>query len=164
MKTKSRGWPGILAAVIVAGVILFLPPVWSRVLPRVTALYADVKYALFPPEKAVFTPGQSTPEDVAQSVQATLTAMAPTITPTATLPPDEPTPTPTFTPTPLPQTVLLKGVTPMPETWNNCGPATLSMALSFYKINASQADIAAVVKPNKRDKNVMPYELVNYVN
>jgi hypothetical protein len=164
MKTKSRGWPGILAAVIVAGVILFLPPVWSRVLPRVTALYADVKYALFPPEKAVFTPGQSTPEDVAQSVQATLTAMAPTITPTATLPPDEPTPTLTFTPTPLPQTVLLKGVTPMPETWNNCGPATLSMALSFYKINASQADIAAVVKPNKRDKNVMPYELVNYVN
>ncbi|MEN6570289.1 MAG: C39 family peptidase [Anaerolineaceae bacterium] len=164
MQTRTKIGLGVLAVLIIAGGVLALPPVWSRVTPRVTALYADIKYALFPPEKAVFTPGQSTPDDVAQSVRATLTAMAPTLTPTATLAADEPSPTPTITPTPLPQTVLLKGVTPMPETWNNCGPATLSMALSFYKITAPQADIAAVVKPNKRDKNVMPYELVNYVN
>lgn len=164
MQTKTKFWLGVLAALIVAGGLLALPPVWSRVSPRATALYADIKYALFPPEKAVFTPGQSTPDGVAVSVKATLTAMAPTLTPTGTLAPSEPSPTPTITATPLQQSVLLKGINPVPETWNNCGPATLSMALSFYRVSVSQADIAAVVKPSSSDKNVMPYEMVNYVN
>ena len=155
-----------LAALVIAGIILALPPVWSRVSFHATEIYADVKYALFPPEKSLFTPGQSTPDSVAAAVNATLTAMAPTITPTlqATLAPNEPTPTATVSPTPLPQTVLLKGVIPEPQQWNNCGPATLSMALSFYQWKGTQTDIAPILKPNKRDKNVMPYEMVDFVN
>jgi len=155
-----------LAALLLAGIIIALPPVWSRVSFHATEIYADVKYALFPPEKSLFTPGQSTPDSVAAAVNATLTAMAPTITPTvqATLAPNEPTPTATVSPTPLPQSVLLKGVKPEPQQWNNCGPATLSMALSFYQWKGSQTDIAPTLKPNNRDKNVMPYEMVDFVN
>jgi len=60
--------------------------------------------------------------------------------------------------------VLLTGVKPEPQKWNNCGPATLSMALSFYQWSGTQSDIAPILKPNDRDKNVMPYEMVDYVN
>ncbi len=166
MTTKQRIWLGILAALVIGGIVLALPPVWSRVSFHASEIYADVKYALFPPEKSMFTPGQSTPDSIASAVAATLTAMAPTASPTLqiTLLPNEPSPTPTITPTPLPSRVLLTGTRPEPQTWNNCGPATLSMALSFYGWKGTQADIAPILKPNDRDKNVMPYEMVDYVN
>jgi len=38
------------------------------------------------------------------------------------------------------------------------------MALSFWKWNGDQRDTAAYLKPNQRDKNVMPYEMVAFVN
>jgi hypothetical protein len=46
---------------------------------------------------------------------------------------------------------------------NNNGPANLAMALSFWGWKGDQRDIAASLKPNNLDKNVMPYELENYV-
>ncbi len=49
------------------------------------------------------------------------------------------------------------------QTWNNCGPATLAMALSFYNLPQTQKDIAPYVKPDPEDKNVSPSELVEYV-
>ena len=48
--------------------------------------------------------------------------------------------------------------------FNNCGPATLSMTLSFWNWNGNQSDTAEILKPNQQDKNVMPYEIVDYVN
>jgi hypothetical protein len=163
----------------------FLPPVrW-----RVDELRTKIRYALNPPEKQVFVPGAQ----VATVVQATLTALAPTQTetpaPTATPDPGlfsptpegptaSPTPPPTETPspTPLPPAVNLKGVAHIYQKWNNCGPATLSMALTFWdwppnlNRNASseearelQNDPAAWLKPNPRDKNVMPYEMEAFV-
>ena len=47
---------------------------------------------------------------------------------------------------------------------NNCGPTTLSMYLSYYHWGKNQTTVAAVVKPNGKDVNVMPYELVDFVN
>lgn len=38
------------------------------------------------------------------------------------------------------------------------------MNLSFYNWGHTQVDTAAVLKPNQRDKNVMPYEMVDFVN
>jgi hypothetical protein len=37
------------------------------------------------------------------------------------------------------------------------------MALSYWGWKGDQADTAAILKPNKRDKNVMPYEMEAYV-
>jgi hypothetical protein len=37
------------------------------------------------------------------------------------------------------------------------------MALSFWGWEGTQYDTAAILKPNARDKNVMPYELVDFV-
>ncbi len=50
------------------------------------------------------------------------------------------------------------------QGWNNCGPATLSIALSYWGIGASQANIAAFVKPDPEDRNVRPDELVAFVH
>jgi tetratricopeptide (TPR) repeat protein len=49
------------------------------------------------------------------------------------------------------------------QTWNNCGPATLSMALSFWGWQGDQTAAAPFLKPIPRDKNVMPYEMADFV-
>jgi hypothetical protein len=169
-KNRLMVFFGIFAVVLVAGIVLSLPPVWSRVSFHADQLYSDIKYKLFPPEKVVFIPGQITPNAVATSVQATLNASAVTPTPIITVP--TPTELPTSTPFPLPVSVYLEGVRPEQQRYNNCGPATLSMNLSFWKwtgdpaikVEIPQDHIAPILKPYKEDKNVMPYEMKNYVD
>jgi len=153
----------ILALVGIGVVILFLPPVWSRVSFHAKQIYADIYYKLNPPQQAVFNPAQNTPDDIATAVQATLQALMPSATATPQ-PIDQFTPTSTATQLPLPASVQLKGVNPEAQMWNNCGPATLSMTLSYWGWKGNQEDTAAILKPNQRDKNVMPYEMVDFVN
>ncbi len=149
--------------------VYFLPPVHSRLAWRVDAAKAKIKYALQPPEQVVFQPQEAQVEAI---VSATLAALSlPTETPTpspsptsAPLAPPTMTPTATPSPTPLPAEVFLDHVRHEYQQWNNCGPATLSMALSFWGWQGDQRDTAAYLKPNPRDKNVMPYEMVSFVN
>ncbi len=75
-----------------------------------------------------------------------------------------PAPTETLTPTPLPAQAMLEGIRHEYQTWNNCGPANLAMALSFWGWQGTQRDTAPFLKPNQRDKNVMPYEMESYVD
>ncbi len=129
---------------------------------RISALRAEIKYAIAPPEQAVFTPDPT----LAAMVNSTLTAHTPSPTVTATAgPTSTPTPTPTITPEPtaLPEQVQLQGIRHEYQKWNNCGPANLSMALSFWDWDGDQRPVADFTKPNPRDKNVMPYELAAYV-
>jgi len=102
-------------------------------------------------------------------LQPTQTAPIP---PTATLRPPVykpillPTQTPTAKPKPAYQlaqsAIELTGFNHQWQTWNNCGPATLSMNLSFYGSALTQADIGAVLRRDPDDKNVSPEELVNF--
>ena len=48
------------------------------------------------------------------------------------------------------------------QTWNNCGPATLSMALRLFGRSETQAVTAHALKPDRNDKNVRPDEIVAY--
>ncbi len=75
-----------------------------------------------------------------------------------------PTPTPTETPIPYPVASRLGPIRHHFQTWNNCGPATLAMALSRYDVFLDQEQTASVLKPNPEDRNVSPYEMVNFVN
>lgn len=98
---------------------------------------------------------------------ATVTAVAATPTSQPTdQPTNTPTPTimPTPSPTPLPSSAVIKGVTNIPQKFNNCGPANLSLTLAFYGHEVNQLDIAALLKPNYDDRNVSPQELAAYVN
>ena len=73
------------------------------------------------------------------------------------------TPIPTVTSAPLPAQVSLTSPPFEQQTPNNCGPATLSMALHMYGWEGDQADVAAQIKPLLQDRNVNPEELVYYV-
>ncbi len=74
------------------------------------------------------------------------------------------TPPPSPTPWPLPPLSRLSGFQHKFQSWNNCGPATLAMALTYFGLNITQDDTAAVLKPDPEDRNVSPDEMAAYVN
>lgn len=81
---------------------------------------------------------------------ATATLVVPTATPW-------PSPVPT-----LPASVRLTGFVHDWQTWNNCGPTTISMNLSYFGELGTQVEAAQFLKPNGNDKNVNPAELAAY--
>jgi tetratricopeptide (TPR) repeat protein len=64
---------------------------------------------------------------------------------------------------PIAPEVYLTGFEHEWQTWNNCGPATVSMNLSYYGHGDTQVEAAQFLKPNQDDKNISPDELVAYV-
>lgn len=155
----------IVAVVVLVWAAILFAVSSENVNWRIRSLFSQVRYALNPPQQEVFVPVEmpSATEAVPSMAVPSPTATIDLSTPTP--PPGTPTPSATVTlaPTPLPPNANLTGVLHQFQTWNNCGPANLSMALSFWGWKGDQHDIAAVVKPNARDKNVMPYELKEFV-
>ena len=182
---RNRVWLIVLlslAACMLATLGIYRwPPVYNRLAPRVDDARARIQYALNPPDEAIFIPGEGEPSlTPLKSVPLTFT---PSPQPTVTLPPDLPTPTqeptatPTITSTPLPEFIMLDNVVYVDQhnRWNYCGPANLTMALNYWGWPGTRDDVAAVVKPGiqdptldfiqrgRWDKNVMPYELADFV-
>jgi tetratricopeptide (TPR) repeat protein len=89
----------------------------------------------------------------------------PTETPLPTSTPEVPLPTatPAPTPTPLPSKVSLPAPSWERQDINNCGPASLTMYLRYWGWEGNQKDIAEVIKPDRKDRNVNVEELVYYV-
>jgi tetratricopeptide (TPR) repeat protein len=143
-----------------------LPPVHARLAPRLDTLRTRIFYALNPPEAAVFIP-----QDQSNEIPTATITLEPTptssITPTTMGPTNTPlpSPTPTITPTPLPEAVALEGIKyeDQHNRWNYCGPANLSMSLTFWGWDGNRDVVGEYVKPNDKDKNVMPYEMENFV-
>lgn len=102
---------------------------------------------------------------------------------------DEPTPLPIYeaptqapaqaTWTPAPQAVAaapevadivmpvgarLSGIRYEAQQWNNCGPTTMTMALSYFGWTDTQTTAASWMKPHSEDKNVSPWQMVRFVN
>jgi len=135
--------------ILLVVVIYNLPPVNERLAWRVKVLQADIKYAINPPEQEVFTPreGSKVPPT------PTATIALPTPSPTLGLETPEPTstatlaPTATLSPTPRPPEALLTGIRHEYQRWNNCGPANLAMALSFWGWEGDQKTVAPFLKP-----------------
>jgi len=170
--------------IIVAVGIYFIPPVYSRLSPHVDDVVAQVNSVLHPPDQAVFQPQQSQQNAIQAIVDATMQAFSTYQAEVAAQPPTPDPPAaaeaapPTITPTPLPSSVELSGVVYMDQSggWNLCGPTNLYMALKYWKWPGSRDDIVKVVKPGindpklsfiqrgETDKNVMPYELADFVN
>ncbi len=87
-----------------------------------------------------------------------------TLAPTAVPPTATPSPIPTATAVPIPAAARLEGIQHQFQTWNNCGPATLAMTLSYFDLFLTQSDTATVLKPNPEDRNVSPHEMAAFVN
>ncbi len=170
---------GLAALVLLAVGLYFVPPVHAKLGWRVDNLRLTILDTIHPPQKVTFQPsGQSIPTPTS----------APTFTPTSTptsVPTDQPTFTPTITSTPPPASVVLPHIVFVDQMnrYNLCGPANLAMALGYWgwkgepgSLLAIRDQIAAVVKPGVNDPslnfidqgntdvNVMPYEMVDYVN
>lgn len=156
----------VIVAIILAGAFIYqIPFVHEKLEWRIDELRAKIKYTISPPEQIVFTPNPT----VIAMVNATLSSYTPSPTPITPTPTPGPTatptfiPTPTISPTPLPEEIRLTGVVHEYQKYNNCGPANLAMALSYWGWEGDQRDTAAYLKPIQDDKNVMPYEMANYV-
>lgn len=72
---------------------------------------------------------------------------------------------PSPSPRELPVSVVLTGGSQVYQTFNNCGPAALSMALSFYGVNIGQQELGNELRPYQNtqgdndDKSVTMAEL-----
>jgi tetratricopeptide (TPR) repeat protein len=64
----------------------------------------------------------------------------------------------------LPAAARMFGFVYNKQTWNNCGPANITMALSYYGWRRDQSYAAQFLKPDREDKNVNPSEMVAFVN
>ncbi len=141
-KNRKKLIYGFLALLVLGGIVLALPPVWSRVSYYTNKIYTEIFYKINPPQAVIFNPSESTPDEMATAVKATMNAL---VSPTTAV--NTPTPEPTLAPTPTRMSL------------------PLSMALSFWQWDGgNQKDTAAILKPNDRDKNVMPYEMLDFVN
>ncbi len=151
----------MLTLVVVPFVVRALP---GRYAVRLPAVLLELRY----PNSAML----STPET--QSTYITVPTLPPTLTPTplptvGNTPEVTPKPTSTLLPTstplpPLPESFSITGLRHERQGWNNCGPTTLAMALSYWGRTETQADIAPVLKPDSEDKNVSPEEMADYVH
>jgi hypothetical protein len=171
----------ILAVAVVAILLIgtyFIPPIHAKVAWRLDNLRLSIIYFFKPPQEVTFNPTeQALPSP-------TRMAFTPTGTPTS-LPTNLPTPTITVTTTPPPESVILPHVVFIDQMnrYNYCGPANLAMALAYWgwkgtpgSTSALKDQVAEVVKPGEDDPsktfiergntdvNVMPYELVDFVN
>jgi hypothetical protein len=109
----------------------------------------------------------SSAEFSATGAASVVRAAVPTPHPTPT-PSPYPTPTAialaTATPTvasPLPA-VTLEGIRHQWQSWNNCGPATLTMNLSYFGYEGDQSVAGAALRRHPDDKNVGPQELAAF--
>jgi hypothetical protein len=156
-----------LALLIIGGAVVWAAPdLRGKVSWRVRTWYARAYALVFPPEKEVFLPATPRPQPVVTLVPTLPPAITLTFTPlpsTAT-PSPVASPTPTLTPTAIPDAVRLEGVIHEYQKWNNCGPATLAMLIRFWGWQGDQRDTAPALKPDGRDKNVSPDEMMRYVN
>ncbi len=89
----------------------------------------------------------------------TASAALPTATPYPTLPPPPPP-----TPIPIPVAYQASGYRFEKQKWNTCGPANLTQTLHYLGWGGTQQDVTNFLKPKELDRNVSPWELVNYVN
>lgn len=137
-------------------------PPWPFSGPQVHPRYAE-PFTLATQSLAVIAQPVATAVTSATlpSVQAA-TLPPPTPLPTPTTAPPTPIPTPAVALQPAPAAVHLTGLRHFWQTWNNCGPATLAMNLSYYGSTLDQADIGDVLRRYADDKNVSPEELVSF--
>ena len=145
----------ILVALIVLGLALSqLPPIRQRLNWRVEIAKTYLR--------GVVNPAKPVP--TAQPRPTNLASPTTQPTPTMTISTAETIQIAlTKTPKPLPAQASLPVPAHESQDMNNCGPASLTMALRYYGWDGDQFDISTVIKPIPQDRNVNPEEMVYYV-
>jgi len=151
-----------------------IPTVNEALFYRVEVVKSEVRNIFYPradtlptaiPVSADASPIKTVPtilpsfEDAAPKATPVLETSS-TAAPTATI-----IPTAVLEPTEIsvPDSAILTGFTHEYQRFNNCGPAILSMSLSYWGWDGSQYETADWLKPDPADKNVRPDELVDFI-
>lgn len=161
-----RPWPylAIIVVLVLLGLVAMQVP---AVETRARNLYSRIYYGLNPPTENEFGPSQQ--GTINADVLATLTAMAPTATPEPTATDVQQAavatemPMPTNTPIPVPASFALDGMGLEYQTMNNCGPANLSMNVTYWGWTTNQHITEEALKTHKDDRNVMLQEMLDFV-
>ncbi|MGH2606364.1 MAG: C39 family peptidase [Anaerolineales bacterium] len=149
---QSRlAWFSLGAVLTALGLFLIyqLPPVKYRVEWRLDALNGIVR--------GWIRPAETLPTPIGMAGRPVVRATT-RVTPAA-----GPSPSPSPTWPPLPSSARLPSPAWDKQDWNNCGPATLALALRMFGWEGDQFDISDLLKPDRGDKNVNVEELVYYV-
>lgn len=163
-----KPWPYLVIIVVLAlvGMAAMQMPAVEQ---RARNLYSRIYYRLNPPTQNEFGPSQQ--GTISADVFATLTAMAPTATVQQEETNDQPTQQtsvatevlePTSTPIPVPASFALEGMGLEYQTMNNCGPANLSMNLTYWGWTTNQHITEEALKTHKDDRNVMLQEMLDF--
>ncbi|MEM9775334.1 MAG: C39 family peptidase, partial [Chloroflexota bacterium] len=127
----------------------------SELLLAPTSIPTKAALATVPPVVVI---AEESPTREPEDEERPIDTPTPTLVPTATS-----TPIPTATSIPYLPAARIEGIQHQFQSWNNCGPATIAMALSHFDIVLPQETTAAWLKPNPEDRNVSPHEMVAYV-
>lgn len=182
-----------LLTAMIAFIIYNIPAVNDRLAPRVETLLSQLSgqksagvevlptvssQVMPPPTFAPEIPTEPSDDPTLRlpSPQSPTTRPSITLAPTRTLAP-APTSPPSLV-TNLPPSYTLPASRREPQLFNNCGPATLVGALTYWGWRGAEEDnlawgvggkdirwqkeIAAVIKPGASDKNVMPYDMADF--
>jgi tetratricopeptide (TPR) repeat protein len=145
---------GAVAAALVMALIYQLPFVKFQLEWRIDRAAGIVRGWL--------NPGDTLPTPAGQPQMVVIPTPIPTASPSPTAERSA-TSTPAPTATPIPNSVQLAAPTWEKQDWNNCGPATLAIALRYYGWQGDQYSISSSLKPDRGDKNVNVDELIYYV-
>lgn len=175
-RRRSYTIPLVISLLLVALFIWQLPAILRAIPSRYLYRAPEFLQEIARGDQSPILPTVNAPVDAAA-------LLAPTSIPTVTTlptpviiatggPPASPTPIPTSTPEPTPTippipingNARLQGIYHQFQDWNNCGPATLAMTLSYFGLGLSQWDTATFLKPSVEDRNVSPSEMAAYVN
>jgi tetratricopeptide (TPR) repeat protein len=166
---KKIGWL-FLVLLVAAGIVVGIPQLRERVFAQIDDIRIQIRSVLFPVTEQAFVPNRvilPTVTVARDDLIASPTPIPATAEPTLTLTPLIPQPTepPTATATALPVSVSLKGVKWETQNgaWNYCGPTNLAMLLSYWGWKGDKFTTGHYLKPFDYDYNVMPYEMLNYI-
>jgi tetratricopeptide (TPR) repeat protein len=154
----------IAVFIVLAALIVYqIPWVHQRASWRLQAAYNYVRLIFSPvgsaptPDEKFFPPlGTDTPSPTVAKLITSATPSTPQPTPTVT---PSPTAIPTLVTLQAPAFDRSKDI----QDWNNCGPATLVLAMRYYGWKGDQYTVDAVVKTIRGDKNVNIDEMQYYV-
>lgn len=163
---KRKSWL-ILGIVLALLVLAFLAYQIPHVRAVVNTVYTRIYYKIKPPSAAVFNPSQQgTIEAIIRQTQTAAAALETdesVATPVVSVENTDVPPTPTQTPIPVPSAYTIEGMSIEAQTFNNCGPANLSMNLNFWNHQTNQAEMRQALRTHDLDRNVMLSEMRDYV-
>lgn len=156
----SKRWLIVISAflivTILAYALLLNPTIQEKLAWHAGQWVARARTWLNPPEQVSFSGSEEVDPGATLPVSPQITP----ITPDALSEDD-----PVFTYSAIPSSYSIAGGTYFSQhnRWNYCGPAGVATLLSYWDWEGTHDDAARKLRTHTRDKNVMPYELVEFI-